>query len=294
MNADELKQLSIEGCELIGRGAHASVYRIAPDEIVKVYREDIPYERVLTEKRRAKRAFILGVPTAISFDIVKVGKCFGTVYELLDAEPTDSFVNRSAGNMEDFIGMSVELLRYIHSLDADTSDCADMKADHFKWVDNTEHLTGAHTADVIRGIIEGVPDSNKLLHGDFHLKNIIIVNGKPMMIDMDTLCYGDPVFDLATITNSYLTFPQMAPEAATVQLGISVENAYHIWKRTLSLYYDGMSREELAGIEYKARILGLIRILDFVQRSVPPDLRDMLTGQSISMLNELIGSGTEV
>ncbi|MBR2523094.1 MAG: hypothetical protein IKE53_01490 [Clostridiales bacterium] len=144
MNADELKQLSIEGCELIGRGAHASVYRIAPDEIVKVYREDIPYERVLTEKRRAKRAFILGVPTAISFDIVKV------------------------------------------------------------------------------------------------------------------------------------------------------ENAYHIWKRTLSLYYDGMSREELAGIEYKARILGLIRILDFVQRSVPPDLRDMLTGQSISMLNELIWSGTEV
>lgn len=288
MNTDDFKQLSIEGCELIGSGAHASVYRIGPDEIVKVYREDIPYDRVLTEKRRAKRAFILGVPTAISFDIVKVGKSFGTVYELLDAEPTNSFVNRSADNMEKFINMSVELLKYIHSLDADTSDCADMKKDHFKWVDNTEHLIGSHTAEVIRNILKAIPDSNKLLHGDFHLKNIIIVKGKPMMIDMDTLCFGDPIFDLATIANSYWTFPQMNAEAATVQLGISAENAYHIWKSTLSLYYDGMSKEELTGIEHKARLLGLIRILDFVQRGAPPELRDFLTKQSISMLNDIV------
>lgn len=288
MDKDQLKQISIEGCELIGTGAHASVYRIAPDEIVKVYREDIPFDKVLTEKKRSKRALILGVPTAISFDIVKVGNCFGAVYELLDAEPTDSYVNRSEKNLEDFISMSVELLKRIHGIDADTSECADMKADHFKWVDNIEYLIGSQTSDEIRKLISDIPDSNKLLHGDFHLKNIIIVKGKPMLIDMDTLCFGDPLFDLATIANSYWIFPQIAAEAATMHLGISVESAYHIWKRTLSLYYDGMSDGELAGIGQKARILGLLRIIDFAQRSAPAQHRDILTQQGIRMLHEAV------
>lgn len=288
MDKDQLKQISIEECELIGTGAHASVYRIAPDEIVKVYREDIPFDKVLTEKKRSKRALILGVPTAISFDIVKVGNCFGAVYELLDAEPTDSYVNRSEKNLEDFISMSVELLKRIHGIDADTSECADMKADHFKWVDNIEYLIGSQTSDEIRKLISDIPDSNKLLHGDFHLKNIIIVKGKPMLIDMDTLCFGDPLFDLATIANSYWIFPQIAAEAATMHLGISVESAYHIWERTLSLYYDGMSDGELAGIGQKARILGLLRIIDFAQRSAPAQHRDILTQQGIRMLHEAV------
>ena len=290
MNKDQLKQLSIEGCELIGRGAHASVYRIAPDEIVKVYREDIPFDRVLMEKRRSKRALILKVPTAISFDIVKVGNCYGAVYELLDAEPTDSYVNRSSENLENFINMSVELLKHIHSIDADTAECADMKADHLKWVDNTEHLIGNNAADKLRDLIRSIPNSTKLLHGDFHLKNIIIVKGKPMLIDMDTLCFGDPIFDLATIANSYWIFPQMAPEAATVHLGISVGDAHHIWKRTLSLYFDGMSDDELTRIEQKARTLGLLRIIDFAQRSAPAEHRELLTQQGIRMLHEAIGA----
>ncbi len=47
---DNLRELSIDGCELLGRGAHAVVYKIAPDAIVKVYREDIPLQRIKIEK----------------------------------------------------------------------------------------------------------------------------------------------------------------------------------------------------------------------------------------------------
>ncbi len=113
-----------------------------------------------------------------------------------------------------------------------------------------------------------------------------------MLIDMDTLCFGDPIFDLATIANSYWIFPQMAAEAATVHLGISVESAYHIWKRTLSLYYDGMSAGELAVIERKARILGLLRIIDFAQRSAVAQHRDLLIQQGVSMLHEAVAGSS--
>ncbi|MBQ3467039.1 MAG: hypothetical protein IJH21_01815 [Oscillospiraceae bacterium] len=85
MSIKELRQIRVDGCEIIGRGAHAVIYKIAPDAVVKVYREDVPLERIKAEKSRARRALILGVPTAISFDIVKVGNHYGSDYELLDA-----------------------------------------------------------------------------------------------------------------------------------------------------------------------------------------------------------------
>ena len=117
MSREEFRQIRVDGCEIVGRGAHGIVYKIAPDEVVKVYREDVPLERIKAEKNRARRALILGVPTAISFDIVKVGNHYGAVYELLDAESTEKYINSSRDHLERFIEMSTELLKVIHAID---------------------------------------------------------------------------------------------------------------------------------------------------------------------------------
>ena len=143
MSREEFRQIRVDGCEIVGRGAHGIVYKIAPDEVVKVYREDVPLERIKAEKNRARRALILGVPTAISFDIVKVGNHYGAVYELLDAESTDEYINSSRDHLERFIEMSTELLKVIHAIDVGTDDLADMKADHLKWIGNVADLIGA-------------------------------------------------------------------------------------------------------------------------------------------------------
>ncbi|MCR4814384.1 MAG: aminoglycoside phosphotransferase family protein [Lachnospiraceae bacterium] len=63
-------------------------------------------------------------------------------------------------------------------------------------------------------LTEKIPDSHTLLHADYHLKNILISDDELMLIDMDTLCAGDPIFELATIYNSYMEFPSISPEAA--------------------------------------------------------------------------------
>ncbi|MBR0120030.1 MAG: hypothetical protein IJM01_07900 [Eubacterium sp.] len=77
-----LKTISVEGCESIGRGAHGEVFRIAPDTAVKVYYPDITMDRIERELNYAQKAFVKGVPTAISFDIVRVGDRYGAVFEL--------------------------------------------------------------------------------------------------------------------------------------------------------------------------------------------------------------------
>ncbi len=61
------RSISVEGCEVIGRGANGVIYRIDQDNVVKVYDNDDALEDIRHEREVAKLAMILGVPTAISY-----------------------------------------------------------------------------------------------------------------------------------------------------------------------------------------------------------------------------------
>ena len=80
------REISLEGAEKIGEGAHGEVYRIDEETIAKVYRDSEPLEKIRKEKELSKWAFVKGIPTAISYDIVRVGDRYGVVYELLNAK----------------------------------------------------------------------------------------------------------------------------------------------------------------------------------------------------------------
>ena len=77
--------VSIDGCEEIGRGANGTIYRIDQDNVVKVYNNADALDDIRHEREMAKLALILGIPTAISYDVVKVGNSYGSVFELLNA-----------------------------------------------------------------------------------------------------------------------------------------------------------------------------------------------------------------
>ena len=80
------RKVSIEGCEEIGHGANGSIYRIDKDNVVKVHNNPNALEEIQHEREVARLALILGIPTAISYDVVKVGDRYGSVYELLNAK----------------------------------------------------------------------------------------------------------------------------------------------------------------------------------------------------------------
>lgn len=78
-----LREISVEGCLCIGRGRNGEVYRLDRDTIVKLYPADsLGWQTVEQEKKNAKAAFVLGVPTALSYDVVRVGDRIGIVFVL--------------------------------------------------------------------------------------------------------------------------------------------------------------------------------------------------------------------
>ena len=109
-----------------------------------------------------------------------------------------------------------------------------------------------------------------------------------MLIDMDTMCAGDPIFELGTVCNSYKEFPSIAPEAALF-LGIDVETAYTLWDKTLERYMEtagaGEDKEDVAR---RAQILGCIRIIDYIDRHKDAPDREKCISTCVDDISRLI------
>ena len=270
----EYRQISTEGAEKIGEGAHGEVYRIAEDTIVKIYRPMVSMEAIQKEKKLARWAFVKGLPTAISFDIVRVGERYGVVYEMLDAHSASDYIKESEENFERFISKSVELMNQIHAVEVMPGELSDMKERTLGWINKLDKYLPSDARKKLTALTEKVPDSHTLLHADFHLKNILVTGDELMLVDMDTLCAGDPIFEIATIYNSYMEFPSIAPEAAGF-LGIDVETAKRIWERTLSRYLE-FTGEDAQEITKTAQMLGCLRILDYADRRPEIPQRDLI------------------
>ena len=282
-----LRRVSVEGCPMIGQGAHGSVYRVAPDAVVKVYRPDISLKAIRRERELSRWAFVRGIPTAIPYDTVRVGEQYGAMYELLDAENASDYVRASAEHLDRFIRQSVSLMKQTHAVEVKPGELPDMKTLMLGWAERLRHKLPDGQWERLRRLLEAVPDSHTLLHADFHLKNMMVCDGELMLIDMDTLCAGDPIFELSSIYNSYREFPDIDPAAAAF-LGIDVETAERIWSGTLAEYYKDTDAQTRRAAEEKSRLFGCVRIVDFMERGGPPEVRERAIRHCIKDISELL------
>ena len=109
------RKVSIEGCEEIGRGANGSIYRIDSDNVVKVHNNPDALDEIQHEREVARLALILGIPTAISYDVVKVGDSYGSVYELLNAKSFSRILEKEPEKLDWCVEEYVDMLKRIHS-----------------------------------------------------------------------------------------------------------------------------------------------------------------------------------
>ena len=266
-----LRQVSVEGCKIIGKGAHGTVYSTAPDTIVKVYEPGTSMVDINRERELSKKAFVLGLPTAIALDTVKVGDQYGTVFELLNAASCVNYVKESQKNLDDFCDKAVATLKKIHSTVCNDKSLPDMKVSHLKYVDNIRIFLSDEEYLKLKKFIEDIPDAKTLIHGDFHLKNQLLVGDQLMLIDMDTLCTGNPIFEIASVCNSYFEFGEIRREAIEDFLGISLETANYLWKNISRKYYSDLNDKQYQHAIDKARLVGCIRALHYLKKRNMPE-----------------------
>lgn len=254
------RKLSVDGCEVIGEGANGIVYRTDPDTIVKVYKNSDSLDEIHNERELARKAFVMGIPTAIPYDVVQVGDLYGSVFELLNAKSFAKLINEGAP-VEELAKQSVDILKTIHSTMLKPGELPDKKQEALKWANYTAKQVPAEIGEKILKLFNDIPDTNNMLHGDFHIKNIMQQNGENLLIDMDTLSMGHPIFELAAIYAAYVGFSCIDKLNAQEFLGIKQEYCTQFWKDTLRFYFSDRDEEYLRQVEKMAEVICYTRLL---------------------------------
>lgn len=255
------KEISIEGCEPIAQGANGILYRIDQDNLVKVYKNANALEEIRNEREVAKLALVLGIPTAISYDVVKVGDSYGSVFELLNAQSLSRIMVNDPDKIDWCVDEFVKMLRKIHGTEVPAGKLPDMKETALKWADFLKDYIPEESFVRLKKLIEDIPHDDHMIHGDYHTNNLEFQDGEVLLIDMDTLAIGHPIFELASMFNAYVGFGEMDPTITKEFLGFDREVAADFWHRTLAKYLETDNEAKIREVEDKARILGYVRLI---------------------------------
>ena len=255
------RTVSVEGCEEIGRGANGTIYRIDQDNVVKVYNNADALEDIQHEREVARLALVLGIPTAISYDVVKVGDSYGSVFELLNASSFSKILAEEPERMDWCVKEYVDMLRKIHSTVVPEGKLPDVRLTALGWAEYVKELIPEEAGKKLVALMEAVPHDNHMIHGDYHTKNLELQNDEVLLIDMDTLAVGHPIFELAGIFNSFVGFSEYDHEVFRNFQGFDREIGVAFWKKALAAYLGTENEMKLREVEDKARVIGYTRMI---------------------------------
>ncbi len=255
------RKLSVDGCKVIGQGAKGTVYRYAEDTIVKVYNSFVDLDKIKKERELAKSAFVMGVPTAIPYDIVRVGDQYGSVFELLDAKSYSQLIDSDPDNFDKYVGEFVNLLKIIHSTEVIKDDIPSIEVWANQWKERALPYFSEENKKKLEELFDGIEKRHTMIHGDFHTNNVMSFNNETLLIDMDTLAYGNPIYELANIYMTMVGFGEKDKSLIENFLGISAEKANEIWDKFIILYMGTEDPAEIEKVENKAKLICYLHLV---------------------------------
>ena len=283
------RKMSVDGCEVIGEGSNGIVYRLNPDTIIKVYKNSDALDDIKRERELAKTALVLGVNTAIPFDVVKVGDMYGSVFELLSAKSITKLIVAEPDNRDKYIKIFADMLKEIHNTPVKPGTLPDMKEKAISWCEWLENHIPADIYAKLHKLIEDVPHSDNMLHGDYHTNNVHYANGESILIDMDTLSVGHPVFEFASIYLAYIGYGEVDHERVENFLKLDWDTAGYVWQKLVDLYFEDKDDAFKQDVIAKAKVIGYTRMLRRTIKREPDNtpLIELSRNQLIKYVNEV-------
>lgn len=265
-----LREVSPDGAEIIGKGYAGTVYRLSDDLILKLYNEGITRELVDKEKSHAEKAFLNGIPTAVSYDVVRRGNQFGIIFEMMNAKNLAQVFAAEPQNFDSIVRREAQFLRKLHQTPFASGTLPSMK-DNYKWhLKRTMEFLSPEEIKILCLLVDEIPDRETFLHGDFHPKNIMVSNGEFILIDMTDVALGHPIFDLMCILFSCRHSTWGNPERLPEIIGFDAATAEKYLRLLFRFYFES------ADENFVAKAMELAEKLSWLRRLVAlPYLKEL-------------------
>lgn len=254
----KVRSISIEGLEFLSAGVCGECYRLDPETIVKLYNEGIGSDIAEKEKEFAKAAFVLGIPTAISYDVVTCGNRTGVVYEMLDATLFSAIIRNDLQHIDRHAQLLAQVARTVHETRADREVFPDLKASFRRYIGQMDFCLSASEIALLHRLLERIPDAETCVHFDLHTSNIMIRDGEPVIIDMGDLSRGHYLFDIGLLCTIY-----GFPETGICEMATKIPNAdgLRLLDRFVVHYFADKSEEEYRFFQANKYFLTSLRLM---------------------------------
>ena len=222
-------------------------------DIIKVFNRTSDEKQIERELKLAKQAFVLGIPTAISFDIVKVKDKLGVRFEMLDCMSLKNAFSKYPEKYEELLNKYVELLKKINSTECFDPSVPSIKKFFIEKVETIKPLLDEAHYEKALALMKSVPERSTFVHGDCHFKNIMVQGEDFLLIDMDTLSVGHPIFELANLRCPYVAFEEDAPGNSEQFFGLKGEYCVKLYDDIIRLYFgkeDEIIKDKIALVCY--------------------------------------------
>ncbi len=255
-----LREISIDGAELIGRGANGDVMRLDGDTVIKVYQPGTGIDDVYREQNMAKQAFQAGIPTAIAYDVVRTGKNYGIVFEMINARMLNDVIRENPEQFDMWARKYTDALKTFHDFDEDTSEFPHVKDTYLSYIDRLSDWYSEDELAGLRSLVNEIPEVNSLIHGDYHPHNIMVQEDELIMIDMGDVGVGHSIFDFLSTASTQANLVELNPEYSEIHTGMPVEYIKRLWKALLVNYFEGKSEDEIEAIDRTARLYSKLKV----------------------------------
>lgn len=254
----KVREISLDGLEFVSAGVCGECYRLDPETIVKLYNEGIGANVAEKEKEFAKAAFVSGIPTAISYDVVACGTRTGVVYEMLDATLFSAVIRNDLPNIDQHAQTLARIAQTVHATTADPDVFPDIKQSLAGYIDQMDFFLSAEEIAMLQGKLRAIPDADTLVHFDLHTSNIMIRGGEPVIIDMGDLSRGHYLFDIGLLCTIY-----GIPELDICEMATKIPNeaGVRLWDAFLQHYFADKPVEEYQFFQRNMHFLASLRLI---------------------------------
>lgn len=288
-----LREVNTEGMKLIGSGFTGDVYRMDEETVLKVFHPTTSFDMVISkENEKARNAFIAGVPTAIPYDIVKVGDCYGTVYEMLDAKELVSVIAQDKEHLDDHVKSFAKVVKDMHTIKSDPKKFGPVKYESIGALQYLAQVLTDEETKKLTELYQSIPDRDTFVHGDCHPGNVMVRDGEMMFIDLGTAGTGHPIFDMVSM---YSLFVERADNAEAINASpvlrpFTSDEIKRIWSVFIHTYLDTDNEELVAKAQKQIATLSLARRL-FMVIALPGSLTPEALAGMKQQLFSLYDSG---
>lgn len=227
-----LPQTSLDGLTPIP--GQPDLYSLSAETMIKVFPEGTTKNDVDRIVKMTKKAFVMEVPTPMTFEMKTVGEKVGLIYENITPCDVDA---KTLGT----------LLRELHEHIIDPNGMLPSAVAKVReQIQRLMPYLGEDNAAKLKRMLSAMPEGSCLLHGNISLNKVALCGNEPVIMDLGDMCYGNSLIDLSHLYSS-----------------LSEEKRGEYFDEFLQTYYDMESSETIA--RNKQNIITFSVISDFTR-----------------------------